>query len=240
MELGLKAHMAKNYYHILGVASNATQDQIRSAYRREAKRLHPDHTGGGCEPFRDVQEAYEVLGDPLRRRTYDDEVAREKRCTARGIEPEPLTRRGSPVEPLVPRWRSTDPWDRFFATPFHFLLDEVFDRAWRDLDIPAQAGSGRTEEIQFEVSLTQQKARQGGRIRVLVPVQLRCPACRGRGGAGFFECLQCLGSGLVAGEVPVELTFPAGVVDRSTGRVALRRPGMRDLALTLHFRVQEW
>ena len=128
--------MAKNYYVILGVEPDATQDQIKSAYRKEAKRLHPDHTGGGCEPFRDVQEAYEVLGDPLRRRTYDDEVAREKRRTARGIEPEPLAWRGSPVEPLVSRWRSTDPWDRFFATPFHSLLDEVFNRAWRDLDIP--------------------------------------------------------------------------------------------------------
>lgn len=232
--------MAKNYYVILGLEPDATQEQIKSAYRKEAKRSHPDHTGEGCEPFRDVQEAYEVLGDPLRRRMYDDEVAREKRRTVRGIEPEPLTRRGSPVEPLVPRRRSTDPWGPFFATPFHSLLNEVFGRAWRDLDIPVQAGSGGTEEIQFEVSLTRRQARQGGRIRVLVPVQFRCPACRGRGVAGFFECLQCLGSGVVADEIPVEFTFPAGVVDRSTGRVALRRPGMRDLALTLHFRVQDW
>jgi curved DNA-binding protein CbpA len=71
--------MAKDYYLILGIGADATEDEIKSAYRREAKRHHPDCSGEDCEPFLALQEAYEVLGDPERRRAYDRELARERR-----------------------------------------------------------------------------------------------------------------------------------------------------------------
>ena len=60
--------MANDYYLILGIGDDASQDEIKSAYRREAKRLHPDCSDEGCEPFLDLHEAYEVLGDPEQRR----------------------------------------------------------------------------------------------------------------------------------------------------------------------------
>ncbi len=63
--------MAKNYYLILGVDSNATPEQNKSAYRRQVMDFLPDHYGENCEPFLAIQEAHAVLNDPIRRRAYD-------------------------------------------------------------------------------------------------------------------------------------------------------------------------
>lgn len=61
----------KNYYAVLGVLPTADMDEIRSSYRRLAKRFHPDVAGGNAAAFARVKEAYEVLAEPDRRRAYD-------------------------------------------------------------------------------------------------------------------------------------------------------------------------
>src|SRR5918994_2615073 len=61
-----------NYYEVLGVPREASQEEIRNAYRRLAKDRHPDRTGGSTEEFSLLQEAHAVLSDPNRRRTHDE------------------------------------------------------------------------------------------------------------------------------------------------------------------------
>lgn len=64
----------KDYYEILGVSKSATGDEIKKAYRKLAKKHHPDTNPGDKsseETFKDINEAYEVLGDPEKRKTYD-------------------------------------------------------------------------------------------------------------------------------------------------------------------------
>jgi len=75
--------MAKNYYLILGIASNASHEAIKAAFRQRALELHPDTSGMESGPFLEVQEAYGVLSDPERRCRYDEQ-ARSSRTGGMG------------------------------------------------------------------------------------------------------------------------------------------------------------
>src|SRR5271165_3392075 len=99
--------MKKDYYLILRLTPEATAEEIRSAYRRLAIELHPDLSGFGSDQFLELQEAYSVLSDPMRRAVYDREaeeipvrrtdVARPAEIvSARRHSAEPLT----PVQPV--------------------------------------------------------------------------------------------------------------------------------------------
>lgn len=72
--------MATNYYTVLGVAQNATTDQVRSRFLELAKQLHPDRFPGEAkakaeEDFQQITEAFNVLSNPLRRREHDQDLA---------------------------------------------------------------------------------------------------------------------------------------------------------------------
>ncbi|MDE6612943.1 MAG: DnaJ domain-containing protein, partial [Clostridia bacterium] len=67
----------KNYYDILGVSKNATQDEIKSAYRKMAKQYHPDfhpNDKAAAEKFKEINEANAVLSDEQKRKQYDFEL----------------------------------------------------------------------------------------------------------------------------------------------------------------------
>jgi len=61
----------KNFYEILEVPEDASQDEIKNAYKKKVKEYHPDH-GGSSEKFIEIVEAYETLSDPNKRKDYDD------------------------------------------------------------------------------------------------------------------------------------------------------------------------
>ena len=63
--------MAKDYYKSLGVEKNASQDDIKKAFRKLAHEYHPDKKGGNAEKFKEMSEAYSVLSDEKKRKQYD-------------------------------------------------------------------------------------------------------------------------------------------------------------------------
>lgn len=233
--------MDKDYYAILGVDPGVTLEEIKSAYRRKAKALHPDHYAGGSEPFRDLHEAYTVLSDPDCRRAYDDERAWETRRPARAagagwVEPmRPARSRSAPVEPLSPNdW----PYGSSPKDPF----DEIVSRLWGDLgfDDPFSdlfAGARETVDFTVDVPLTPQQARRGGRVQVSIPLPVRCPACRGQGWVGVYRCQSCRGGGAVEQMRPVTISFGPGVADGETAIVSLDQLGMPDRRLAVRFQL---
>jgi len=67
--------MAKDYYRILGISKNSAQADIKKAYRKLARKWHPDINPGNPEAektFKDISEAYDVLGDEKKRKLYDE------------------------------------------------------------------------------------------------------------------------------------------------------------------------
>ena len=62
----------ENYYRILGVSNYATFNEIKEAYRKKVKELHPDKENGNAELFKKIKEAYEVLQNDEKRKRYDD------------------------------------------------------------------------------------------------------------------------------------------------------------------------
>ena len=62
----------KNYYEILEIAKSASQEEIKKAYRNLSKQFHPDRNPEGEARFKEIAEAYETLGDPVKREQYDN------------------------------------------------------------------------------------------------------------------------------------------------------------------------
>ncbi|MDZ7666184.1 MAG: DnaJ domain-containing protein [Desulfotignum sp.] len=104
--------MPRDYYLILGIASDASQTDIKDAYRRLAKTYHPDHYKGNSGPFQDIQEAYDVLSDSNRRRAHDAQMQ-----TRRPVRREPAF--SGPLETMVPEPRA----ESFFRPAPHRRID---------------------------------------------------------------------------------------------------------------------
>lgn len=226
--------MAKSYFAVLGVTSGASPEEVRSAYRRLAKEYHPDCYEGGSGPFRRIQEAYAVLGNPLRRRDY------EQRRSAAAM-PRPA---GGPTfpEPLIQEQKPVDMGQispiRSFQT-FSPSFDEILDWLGQAFSTLKRSKSGRVQNLTLEIPLTREQASRGGHARVMVPTRAVCPACRGAGGIGWYECASCEGGGVISGEVPVSIAFPAGLVGDHAVVIPLDRFGIDTLHATVLFRPRD-
>lgn len=217
----------KDYYIILGVDADATLQEIKSAYRRQAKKLHPDYHGPDCAPFRDVQEAYECLSDPDRRQAHDYALACARRTPASRVPAaEPLWSSRSPVEPIDLDCRSGygyGDWGDVFHSP-------LFDPLWDDFNLE----SLDEQTLQVQVNLNRKQAAQGGRLSIPVSVRATCPLCQGSGQMMRYRCPHCDGQGSMAGQYPVTVTFPAGITSGTIGHVWLEQLALH---LVLYFRV---
>jgi molecular chaperone DnaJ len=230
--------MPRNYYVVLGVGSDATPAQIKAAYRQQAKKFHPDYYGQNSQPFREVQEAYQVLSDPVQRRAYDEALAYTNQ--PRGIRSEPWRSRPISSEPPISTATSGEWVEPLFNRSYQTVsspFDPLFDHhLWRHLSRRARFEPDQQGGDQVEIPLTPAQARYGGEVRLTLSVSKRCPTCRGQGGIAFFDCQRCAGTGELVVEYPLLLTFPAGIADGDTARVSLRRWGIADF-LTVYFNV---
>ena len=143
--------MAKNYFAILEITSNATPNEVHSAYRRLAKAFHPDHYRGGSEPFKKIQEAYSILGNPIKRKAY------EKKLTNVRVRKTPVIRPKDAPEPLIPESSPADLGDISSVRSFETVsptFDEVFDWLRNNFSSVNHPQSCRFRSLTLEVPLT--------------------------------------------------------------------------------------
>lgn len=187
----------RDYYVILGVPRTESAAGIRSAFRDLAKKYHPDRSGAeGSEAFREAVDAYRVLSDAARRRSYDARLRREERAPAvvRRTSAEPLTR-----EPVA-----------LFGHPeaIRPSFDAMFDRFVRNFTRIGVPKAERVEPLNCDVVLSPQEAAGGGVLPIAVPVFGPCRECGGAGTTWLFPCLHCGQSGVVEESVTVRLEIP--------------------------------
>jgi molecular chaperone DnaJ len=232
--------MAENYYIILGIPADASQEQIKQAYRHRVKQLHPDYYGKNSGPFREIQQAYSVLRDPDRRTAYDIKQQKTVRNrNAPAIVVETVSTKEPPVVPVEPVRRS--PVEEVFLSrsfeTYSPSIEEISDRLRSNFYPGQHSKSEHIEPLSVEITITPEQAEQGGRVQVMIPVHINCPACRGHGSLDLFVCWRCGGHGVLDTDVPVEISYPAGVPGSHVVQIPLDNLGIRNFYLNVFFRM---
>lgn len=167
----------QDYYELLGVKREASDAEIKKAYRRLAMKYHPDRTSNDKEAeekFKDIQQAYAVLSDPQKREAYD-------RFGHAGVDASMGGQGGFSG----------------FGDVFEDIFDNIFSGGRRH---GRQSRAQRGSDLQFNVQLSLEEAAQGKQIDITVPRQISCNHCNGSGakkGAKPKKCDTCEGMGQV-------------------------------------------
>jgi molecular chaperone DnaJ len=227
----------RDYYDVLGIAKSADAAALKNAYRKRAKEVHPDCEGGCEDKFKELNEAYAVLGEPERRAQYD---RFGKAAFQNGAGP------GGPGG----------------FTDFSDLFNEIFGGAGGDMFSRGRSprnGPERGSDLRYDIEITLEQAFRGMEREILAPraqacepcggsgsegkapletcrtcqgagqvrasqgmfrIVRTCPACHGRGQSIKTPCRSCGGRGLLQKERKLSVRIPAGVEDGTRIRLS--------------------
>lgn len=194
---------AKDFYKILSVPEGASQDEIKKAYRRLAKQCHPDANPGNKEAeerFKEISEAYDVLGDPKKRQQYNQmrKFGFGGQEGFRGFDLGNFDFSGfrGATGRTGQRGHTFEGSDLFSG--LGSLFSQVFDFDGRSGQ--RQHGPKRGEDILVQVSVPFELAVSGGKTIFSVEKERTCPSCNGGGakpGSRVNACPECHGRGTV-------------------------------------------
>ena len=234
----------RDYYEVLGIGKNATDAEIKSAYRKLAKKYHPDLNPGNKEAeekFKEVNEANDVLSDPQKRQRYDQ-------FGFAGVDPNYAAANGGGAGGFGGGFGGVDLGD-IFGDIFGGGFGGGFSgfgggSSTRTANVPRKG-----HDIQASVILTFEEAAHGCSQKITINRQDTCPDCGGRGyvvtqqrtpfgvmqsqqpcshcgGRGTIirnPCKTCRGTGKTAARKSLEINIPAGIDDDQN--IALRGQG---------------
>jgi molecular chaperone DnaJ len=166
-----------DFYGLLGVSKSASQDEIKKAFRKLARKYHPDLNPGDKaseQKFKEINDAYMVLGDPKKREEYD--------------------RFGkAPFE-------AGGPWHQDVKTPryediFEFGMGDIFGDVFGRTSRAAQYAKGA--DVLARVTVSLEEAFAGTQRTVAAERESDCLTCRGSGAESYETCRRCKGSGMI-------------------------------------------
>ncbi len=230
----------RDYYESLGVARDATDAQLKSAFRKLAMQCHPDKNGGDRTAetrFKEINQAYEILKDPQKRAAYDRFGHAAFEQAGAGGGPQGF---GTDFSEFMTdifdtffgetRTRQRGPGGRERGADLRYNLEITLEEAF----------AGKTAQIKIPTSVACEmchgsgakpgsKARQCqtcggyGRVRAsqgFFSIERTCPTCQGRGEVIDDPCAACGGAGRITRERTLSVNIPAGVEDGTRIRLA--------------------
>jgi molecular chaperone DnaJ len=209
---------AKDYYNILGLARSATDKDIKTAYRKLARKYHPDVNPGNKgaeEKFKEINQAYEVLSDTDKRKKYDQfgegwehsdqftQAARQGGAGA-GFDASGFNFGGAQSSATFSGGEGMDS-----------LFEELFSGARGRRSQPR-----RGQDIEHSIDISLEEAFSGASRILNLQAEESCPKCGGTGRAQRSVCAACRGAGAIPRMRQLEVKIPAGVKTGSRVRIA--------------------
>ncbi len=193
----------KDYYEILGVNRDADQKEIKRAYRKLAKKYHPDMNKDGAdtsEKFKEISEAYEILSDPEKRKRYDQ-------YGHSGINEDDF---------------NFDDFARHGFGGLDDIFDMFFGGGMSGMGMGRRQGPRRGSDLQYRLEIGFKEAAFGTKKEITIPRTEKCSNCNGTGakpGTKIKTCPRCKGTGTIriSQQTPFGQILQTKTCDRCNG-----------------------
>lgn len=257
----------KDYYALLGVSRDASETEIKKAFRRKARECHPDvcTDNDAEERFKAVNEAYDVLSDPGKRDMYDRYGTVDPRAGGMGPDLGDIFGGGFGMEDLFSAFfggmggggsQRTRREGRDMVMQVAISLEEAAQGLEKEVIVNRLVPCdecGATGSVDKNVAATCQQCGGAGQVRSerrtflgVMQTVVPCVACSGTGETVTDPCTECEGQGRVPDRDHVTVEIPAGIEDgmqirvRGTGEAGLRGAAAGDLIVTVRITPHEF
>ncbi len=219
----------KDYYQSLGVARGAGEAEIKKAFRKLAREFHPDVAKDkkkAEEKFKEINEAYEVLGDPAKRKKYDELGANWQ--TGAEFRPPPGWQQPGGARGGGAGRGAQDYEFQFGGTGFSDFFEQMFGRSGRGGfqqrggGVTAEDFAERGRDIEGDIMVTLEEAMRGSVRVVSIQHNAGCQPCGGSGQSRGRLCNVCAGTGQVQKTETCQVKIPADVGEGQKLRLAGR------------------
>ncbi len=208
----------KNYYKILGVTPDSSNSEIKAAYRKLARKYHPDVNPYGTARFKDITEAYEILSDAKKKMNYDtvngffkSAPKQEKRHTSSNQAQNEYKKQASSHNHTEPKMSKDE---------FSKKINDIFEEFSKTKSKKQKTFPKSGEDIFEDISITLKEAVNGAERIVNVMHSSECPNCKGRKFINGALCHVCNGSGEKIEHKKITVKIPKNIKNGAKLRIA--------------------
>jgi molecular chaperone DnaJ len=209
---------AKDYYSILGIKQSASGQDVKKAFRKLARKYHPDinpDDKAAEAKFKQINEAYEVLSDKDKRKKYD-------KFGDQWPYADQFAKAGGQQQDFSGRDFSYGGGGGGFSGGFSGNVGSIFEEILRGGGgtYARRPRASRGHDLEYAVAVTLEEAFSGGMRMLNLQSEKPCPTCQGSGQQQGKPCPTCRGAGAVASVERLEVKVPPGVKTGSRVRIA--------------------